>query len=97
MTILKVSTNPNYFASQNWNQPASWSSCNAFVSKAEGLRFKSLGGQIERSVANGLPPLRHFFKRAVLPGRNDAEMGLTNSLHALAYYSRTAIIMKDLI
>ena len=26
-----------------------------------GLRFKSLAGQIEQSVANGSTPLRHFF------------------------------------
>ena len=27
-------------------------------------------------------------KKAVLPGRNDAEMGPANSLQALAYYSK---------
>ena len=32
--------------------PASWSSGNAFVSGAGGLRFKSRGGQIGHSVAN---------------------------------------------
>ena len=42
---------------------ASWSSGNAFVSKAGGLRFKALTGQIGHSVANGSPPLRHFFER----------------------------------
>ena len=36
--------------------PASWSSGNAFVSGAEGLRFKSRAG----SVANGSPPQRYF-------------------------------------
>ena len=38
-----------------------------------------------------LPTARHrcdiSSKEAVLPGRNDAEMGLANSLHASAYYS----------
>ena len=42
----------------------SWSSGNAFVSEAGGLRFKSRAGQIEHSVANGSPPLRHFFERS---------------------------------
>ena len=37
-------------------KPASWSSANAFASKAVGLRFKSRAGQIEHSVANGSPP-----------------------------------------
>ena len=44
--------------------PASWSSGNAFVSGAGGLRFKSRAGQIRHSVANGSPPLRHFFERS---------------------------------
>ena len=44
--------------------PASWSSGNAFVSEAGGLGFKPRVGQIENSVANGLPPLRHFFERS---------------------------------
>ena len=74
---------------------------NAFVSGAGGLRFKSQAGQIGHSVANGSPPLRKSdtvlptarhrcdisSKEAVLPGRNDAEMGPANSLHASAYYS----------
>ena len=45
-----------------------------------------------------LPTARHrcdiSSKGAVLPGRNDAEMGPANSLHALAYSAST---MKDLI
>ena len=40
------------------------SSGNAFVSGAGGLRFKSQAGQIGHSVANGSPPLRHFFERS---------------------------------
>ena len=45
-------------------EPASWSSGNAFVSGAGGLRFKSRANQIGHSVANGSPPLRHFFERS---------------------------------
>ena len=45
-------------------EPASWSSGNAFVSGAGDLRFKSRAGQIGHSVANGSPPLRHFFERS---------------------------------
>ena len=45
-------------------QPARWSSGNAFVTGVGGLRFKSRADQIEHSVANGSPPLRHFFERS---------------------------------
>ena len=41
--------------------PYRWSSGNAFVSGAGGLRFKSRISHIEYSVASGSPPLRHFF------------------------------------
>ena len=34
------------------------------VSEAEGLKFKFRASQIEHSVANGSPPLRHFFERS---------------------------------
>ena len=44
--------------------PASWSSGNAFVSGAEGLRFKSRASQIGHCVANGSPPLRYSFERS---------------------------------
>ena len=55
---------------------ASWSSGNAFVSGAEGLRFKSRAGQIGHSVANGSPPLQHLFQRIyVAHRRNDCEDG----------------------
>ena len=73
----------------------SWSSGNKFVFGAGGLRFKSRAGQIEHSVANGSPPLRHFFQKScvgVLPGHNDAEMGPANSLHA---WRITASIIKE--
>ena len=46
------------------NKKNSWSSANAFLSGAEGQKFKSRAGQIEHSVANGSPPLRHFFERS---------------------------------
>ena len=60
------------------------SSGNAF-SFSGGLRFKSQAGQVERSVANGSPPLRHFFERSCVALRNDVEMDPANSLHTLAY------------
>ena len=46
------------------SQSASWSSDNAFVSGAVGLRFKSRAGQIRHKVANGLPQLQHFYERS---------------------------------
>ena len=67
--------------------PASWSSGNAFVSGAGGLRFKSQNGQIGHSVANGSPPLRHFFERSCVAREQiskDAEMGPANSLEISA-------------
>ena len=42
----------------------SWSSGNAFVFEAGGLRFKTRVGKTELSVANGSPPLRNFFERS---------------------------------
>ena len=36
----------------------------AFVSVAVVLRFESRAGQIERSIANGSPPLQQFFERS---------------------------------
>ena len=39
-----------------------WSSGNALVSGAGGLRFKSRASQIRHSIANGSPPLQYFFK-----------------------------------
>ena len=49
--------------------PASWLSCNAFISGAGGPSFKSRVGLIEQSVANGSPPLRHFFERSSITHR----------------------------
>ena len=55
----------------------SWSSYNAFVSAAKGLRFKSQAGQIEHSDANGSPQRRHFFQKScVAYKRIEAEMVL---------------------
>ena len=51
----------NFFYQETSN---CWSSGNAFVSGAGGLRFKSRAGQMGHSVANGSPPLRHFFERS---------------------------------
>ena len=49
---------------------------------------KFQAGQIGYSVANGLPPLRHFFEStSVACWRSDAEMDPANSLHASTYYS----------
>ena len=60
----------------------SWSSGNAFIAGAGGLKFISWAGQIVHGVANVSPPLRHFFERSY-----DTEIGLANSLHASACYS----------
>ena len=43
---------------------ACWSSGNAFVAGAEGLRFKSRAEQIGHSVANRMPSLHHFFEKS---------------------------------
>ena len=67
--------------------PASWSSGNAFVFEAGGLRFKSRVGQIGHSVVNGSPRCDISLKEAVTPGRKDAEIGPANSLRASAYNS----------
>ena len=54
----------------------SWSSGNASVSEAGGLRLKSRAGQIGHRVANGSPLGRHFFEGShIALRRNDAEIG----------------------
>ena len=51
------------------SKPGSWSSGNVFFSGAGGLRIKSRAGQIGHIVANGSPPLQHFFrKKLCCPG-----------------------------
>ena len=63
------------------DQPlVSWSDGNAFVSEAEGLKFKSRANQIGHSVANGSPPLVQYLDSCVACRHKDAEMGPTNSL-----------------
>ena len=63
-----------------------WSSGNAFVSGAGGLRFKA------RAVKSDtvLPTARHrcniSSKGVVLLGCNDAEIGPANSFHSSSYY-----------
>ena len=46
------------------SQPDSWSSGNASLSGAGGLRLKSWAGQIRHSVANDSPQLRHLWERS---------------------------------
>ena len=66
----------------------SWSSGKAFVSGAEGLRFKSRAGYIGHSVANDSSLLQLFFERiGIARRRNDAKMGPVNSLLASEQYS----------
>ena len=65
--------------------PASWSSGNAFISGSGGLSFKSRPVKLDAVLLTA----RHrcdISKGAVLPGRNNAEMGPANSLHASATY-----------
>ena len=44
-------------------ESTSWSSGNAFVSGAGGLRFKSRASQIKHSVVNRSPPLERFLRK----------------------------------
>ena len=51
-----------------------------FATGAEGPRFKSRAGQIGHSVAQRIAnAVTFFWKKAVLPERNDAAMGPANS------------------
>ena len=65
------------------SEPTIWMSSNAFVSGAGDQRFKSRQGQTGYSVTNCWPPLGHL-REAVLPGCNDAEIGLAYLLHVSA-------------
>ena len=58
-----------------------------FTSGAGGLRFKSQAGQIEHSIATASHRCDITSNGAVLSGRNNAEMGPANLIHASAYYS----------
>ena len=87
--MLKVKKNQSFKFGEfiQSQKPASWSSGNAFVSGAVGLKFRSRA----RQIGTVLPTARHrcniSSNGAELPKRNDAEMGPANSLHASAYYS----------
>ena len=74
-------------------EPASWSSGNALVSGAGGLKIKSRTGQIEHSVANGSPPLLTFLQKELCcPG------AMTRRWASQIRYtlrSNTASIMAD--
>ena len=72
---------------------ASWSSGNAFVFGAGGLGFKSRTSQIEHSVANGSPSLRHFFEKSCAGAMTRRWVPLTR----YTLRRNTASIMKDLI
>ena len=84
-SLLKRTNQKEIFAYQKYRCSASWMSGKAFVSGAVGPKFKSRADRIEHSVANGLPPLRHFLKRRCVSG-DDAEMGPKNSSHAWTQY-----------
>ena len=76
-------------------QQARWSSGNAFVSGARGLRFKFQDRQIGHGIVNGLPSLPHSSKEAVLPAG-----AMTRRWAPPTRYTprcKTASIMKDLI
>ena len=51
INVLLILRNISYFAEQIWKiKPVNWSSGNAFVSEAVGLRLKSRAGQIGHRV-----------------------------------------------
>ena len=64
MTIRRLNDFFDLTSSLHLTKIADWSSGNAFVFGAGGLKFKSRAGQIGHSVANGAPPLRHFFEKS---------------------------------
>ena len=67
------------FVFDSWPVPASWSSGNAFVSGAGGLRFKISGRSNRTQCCQRLATAVTFSSEgAVLPGRNDVEMGAVN-------------------
>ena len=73
---------------------ASWSSGNAFVSGAGGLRFKSRAGKIGQSVVNGSPPLRHFFEKSCVAR---AQWRVYGPRRLVTLQRNTASIMKKLV
>ena len=58
----------------------------AFISGAVGLRFISRAGQLETVLPTARYRCNISSKGAVLPGRNDAQIGPVNSLQASALY-----------
>ena len=66
MMFTKLKKNGSIFTFSRSSITACWSSGNAFDSEAGGLRFESQGGQTGHSVANGSPPLPHFFERSCI-------------------------------
>ena len=67
--------------------PVCRSSGNAFVSESGGLRFKLWPVKSETVLSTVRHRCNISSKEAVLPGRNDAEIGPANLLHASEYYS----------
>ena len=65
----------------------STSSGNAFVSGAGGLRFESWLVKSDTVLQTTCHRCDISLKEAVLPRRNDAEMGPANSLHAYSEYN----------
>ena len=87
-TKFSIRASVRYIIDNVLEKSAWWSSDNAFVSRAGGLRFKSWAGQSGRSVANCSTPLQSLFeRRCVAHRRNDAKKDPVNSSHASALYS----------
>ena len=74
---------------------ASWLRGKAFISGAGGLRFKSRAGQIEHSVVNGSPLLRHFFERGFFASRRMMRRWAPQARYT--FRRNTATIIKDLV
>ena len=72
------------FNNLSYCSPTSWSSGNAFIFWCGRSEIQFLFQSNEHSVANGSPPLGHFFKWSCVGGSADAEMGPINFFHALA-------------
>ena len=66
---------------------------NAFVSGAGGQRFKSRASQIGHSVANGSPPLQHFFEKKLCRPGAMTRRWAPQTRYTLR--STTASIMKE--
>ena len=62
--VINFIKTKSFYNQLDFSELASWSSGNALISGAGGLRFKSWTGQIGHSVANGSPPLQHLLERS---------------------------------